>query len=99
MKPFSLENPSAGFKIALKGYVQADFRSFQDWTAGDEDSGDAARRRVRVAAGAHRHRGRVEAAARSRSDVDPAFDEGDELKDAWVGLRLVEGASRSAAGT
>ena len=61
-KPFSLENPSAGFKIALKGYIQADFRSYQDWGAEDADGNSSLPRRVRVAAGAHRPRGRVEAA-------------------------------------
>ena len=86
-KPFSLENPSAGFKIALRGYVQADFRSYLDWTAGDEDTGELRAdefewRRARIG---------IEGAWKRLSfeaDVDPAFDEGDELKDAWIGLRL-----------
>jgi phosphate-selective porin len=87
VKPFSLENPSSGFKIALKGYVQADFRSFQDWTAGDEDSGSLRAdefewRRARFGIEGEWQRLSFEAT------VDPAFDEGDRLKDTWLGLRL-----------
>ena len=86
-KPFTLENPSAGFKIALRGYLQADFRSYLDWTAGDEDTGELRAdefewRRARIGIEGEWKRLSFEA------DVDPAFDEGDELKDAWVGLRL-----------
>jgi phosphate-selective porin OprO/OprP len=86
-KPFSLENASAGFKIALRGYVQADFRSYLDWTAGDEDTGELRRdefewRRARIGIEGEWKRLSFEA------DVDPAFDEGNELKDAWIGLRL-----------
>jgi phosphate-selective porin OprO/OprP len=86
-KPFSLANPSAGFEIALRGYVQADFRSFVDWTAGDEDTGELRAdefewRRARIGVEGEWRRVSLEL------DVDPAFDEGDELKDAWVGLRL-----------
>jgi len=87
VKPFSLENPSAGFKIALRGYIQADFRSFLDWTAGDEDTGELRAdefewRRARIGFEGEWRRVSFEL------DVDPAFDEGDELKDAWVSLRL-----------
>jgi phosphate-selective porin OprO and OprP len=87
VKPFSLENPAAGFKIALKGYVQADFRSYQDWTA-ENAAGDSSLppdfdwRRARIG---------VEGDWRRLSwdaNVDPAFDKGNELKDAWIGLRL-----------
>jgi phosphate-selective porin len=86
-KRFSLENPSADFKITLKGYIQADFRSYLDWTAGDEDTGDLRAddfewRRARIG---------VEGAWKRLSfevTADPAFDKGDVLKDTWVGLRL-----------
>ncbi len=86
-KPFSLENPSASFKINLKGYIQADFRSFQDWTAGDDDTGDLRAdefewRRARIGFEGEWKRLSFEATA------DPAFDKGDVLKDTWVGLRL-----------
>jgi phosphate-selective porin len=89
VKPFSLENPSAGFKIALQGYVQADFRSFQDWSAGDEDTGNLRAdefewRRLRVSLEGEWKRLSFEAT------VDPAFDEGDELKDAWASLRVAK---------
>ena len=87
MKAFSLEKPSAGFRIALKGYIQADFSSYQDWTAEDADGNsslppDFEWQRARIG---------LEGAWRRLSfevDVDPAFDKGDELKDAWIGLRL-----------
>jgi phosphate-selective porin OprO/OprP len=87
VKAFSLEKPSADFKIALKGYVQADFRSYQDWTAEDTNGEsslppDFEWRRARIG---------VEGDWQRLSwdlNVDPAFDRGDELKDAWVGLRV-----------
>ncbi len=87
VKPFSLENPSAGFRLALRGYVQADSRSFLDWTAGDEDSGNLRAdefewRRGRIGLEGEWKRLSFEA------DVDPAFEEGGELKDAWLSLRL-----------
>ena len=89
LKPFSLENPSAGFKIALKGYAQADFRSFQDWTAGDEDSGNLRAdefewRRLRIGVEGEWRRLLFE------FDIDPAFDEGDKLKTTWIGVRLAK---------
>jgi phosphate-selective porin len=89
VKPFSVENASAGFRLALEGYLQADFRSFQDWTAGDDDSGNLRAdefewRRLRIGVEGEWKRLSFEASA------DPAFDEGDELKDAWVSLRLAK---------
>ena len=89
VKPFSVENASAGFRLALKGYLQADFRSFRDWTAGDEDSGNLRAdefewRRLRIGLEGEWKRLSFEAG------VDPAFDEGDELKDAWISLRLAK---------
>ena len=88
-KPFSLENPSAGFKISLKGYVQADFRSYQDWGAEDRDGNsslppDFEWRRARIGFEGEWKRLSFEATA------DPAFDKGDVLKDTWVGLRLTK---------
>lgn len=84
---FSVENAAAGFRLALDGYIQADFRSFRDWTAGDADSGSLRAeefewRRLRI--GVEGEWKRLSFAV----DVDPAFDEGDELKDAWIDLRL-----------
>lgn len=89
VKPISVENASAGFRLALKGYLQADLRSFQDWTAGDEDSGNLRAeefewRRLRIGFEGEWRRLSFEASA------DPAFDEGDELKDAWISLRLAK---------
>jgi phosphate-selective porin len=85
---FSLSNKAAGFEIALTGYIQADFRSFQDWQVGDgtdptarlEDGLDW--RRLRVGFEGEWRKLRFE------FDVDPAFDEGEELKDAWLGVRF-----------
>jgi phosphate-selective porin OprO and OprP len=87
VKALSLEKPSAGFKIALKGYVQADLRSFQDWTAEDASGGsslppDFEWRRARIGFEGNWQRLSFE------MTVDPAFDRGNELKDTWVGLRL-----------
>jgi phosphate-selective porin len=89
VKPFSLENPSAGFKIALKGYVQADFRSFEDWTAGDEDSSNLRAdefewRRLRIGVEGEWRRLSFEFA------VSPEFDEDDELKTTSIGVRLAK---------
>jgi phosphate-selective porin OprO/OprP len=86
-EPFALKNPSAGFEIRLAGYVQADLRSFQDWQVGDGSdptlrADESEWRRLRVG---------IEGEWRRLSfefDVDPAFDEGDELKDARLGLRV-----------
>jgi phosphate-selective porin OprO and OprP len=89
VEPFSLENPSAGFKIALKGYVQADFRSYQDWGVENAEGestlpDDFEWRRARFGFEGEWKRLSFEAT------VDPAFDEGDQLKDTWVGLRLTK---------
>jgi len=87
VKPFAIENPSADFRLALQGYAQADFRSFPEWPAGDEDGGSLHAdefewRRLRIGIEGRWKRLSFE------FDVDPAFDEGEELKDAWVSLRL-----------
>ncbi len=97
-KPFSLENPSAGFKIALKGYIQADFRSFQDWTAGDEDTGNLRAdefewRRARIGVEGEWKRLSFEAT------VDPAFDKGDDAEGHVGQPAARQGVSRCVAGT
>jgi phosphate-selective porin len=89
VEPFSVENRGAGFRLALQGYIQADFRSFRDWRAGDEDTGSLRAdefewRRLRIGLEGKWKRLSFEV------DFDPAFDEGDELKDAWVSLRLAK---------
>ncbi len=90
-KPFSIANPSADFRLALQGYVQADFRSFPDWPSVDEESGRILHadefewRRVRVGIEGRWKRFTLEVS------VDPAaaeIREGKELRDAWLGLRL-----------
>jgi phosphate-selective porin OprO/OprP len=88
-KPFSIENPSAGFRLALKGYVQADFRSFPEWPAETEDGASLHAdefewRRFRLGLEGEWKRLTFEV------DVDPAFEEGDELKDAWLSLRFAK---------
>jgi phosphate-selective porin len=87
VEPFAIESPRGGFRLALRGYAQADFRSFPDWTAGDEDTGSLRAdefewRRLRIGLEGRWKRLSFEV------DVDPAFEEGDELKDAWLSLRL-----------
>lgn len=86
-EPFALKNPSAGFEIRLSGYLQADFRSFQDWQVGDGSdptlrAEESEWRRLRIGFEGEWRRLSFEL------DVDPAFDEGDELKDARLGLRV-----------
>jgi phosphate-selective porin len=88
-RPFALENTSAGFRVALQGYVQADFRSFPDWPADAEDGSrphadDFEWRRLRIGLEGEWRRLSFEV------DVDPALEEGDELKDAWLSLRLAK---------
>ena len=36
----SVEIVTGDFRFAPAGYIQGDFRSFQDWEAGDEDTGN-----------------------------------------------------------
>jgi phosphate-selective porin len=82
--PFEWKRGDLRFR--LTGYVQGDFRSFHDWDAGDEDTGnlrsDASElRRVRTGFELEWRRLTVEV------DVDPQ-DDGDELKNAFVDLEL-----------
>ncbi len=84
---FTLKNKQHGFEIALTGYVQADFRSFRDWQVGDGSDptdrlDDFEWRRLRIGFEGEWRKLVFE------FDVDPAFDEGDELKDARLGLRF-----------
>jgi phosphate-selective porin len=87
VEPFSITNEAAGFRIKLSGYAQADFRSFRDWQVGD-GTDDTLRaeefewRRLRPGLEGEWRRLSFE------FDVDPAFDKGDELKNAWLGLRI-----------
>jgi phosphate-selective porin len=84
---FTLSNKAHGFEVALTGYVQADFRSFKDWQVGDGTDptarfDDFEWRRLRIGFEGEWRKLVFE------FDVDPAFDEGDELKDARLGLRF-----------
>lgn len=77
------------FRFQLGGYAQADFRSYHDWEAGDEDTGllrsdTAELRRLRIGFEARYRRLTLEL------DVDPQ-DDGDELKNAFANLRLAKG--------
>ena len=87
VEPFSITNDAAGIRIVLAGYAQAEFHSFRDWQVGD-GTDDTLRadefewRRLRIGLEGQWRRLMFEV------DVDPAFDEGDELKDAWLGLRV-----------
>ena len=89
LEPFSISNQAAGFQVELTGYVQADFRKFQDWQVGDGldptlRAADHEWRRLRIGFQGEWRKLVFE------FDVDPAFDEGDELKDARLGLRLAK---------
>jgi len=91
VKPFSIENPSSDFRLALQGYVQADFRSFPDWPSDEEDGGRHADefewRRIRIGIDGRWKR------LTFQVDVNPAsreIREGKELRDAWLGLRLAK---------
>ena len=88
-EPFAIKNKAAGFELRLSGYLQADFRSYHDWQVGDgtDDSLRADEfewRRLRVGLEGEWRRLVFEV------DVDPAFDPGDQLKDARLGLRFAK---------
>ena len=86
LEPFAIRNAAAGFELKLSGYLQAYFRSFQDWQVGD-GSDDTKRapefewRRLRIGVDGEWRRLSME------FDIDPAFDKGDQLKNAWLALR------------
>ncbi|HEY8232037.1 MAG TPA: porin [Vicinamibacteria bacterium] len=87
VESFTLSNKAEGFQVALTGYAQADFRSFHDWQVGDgtdptERLDEFDWRRLRIGFEGEWRKLVFE------FDVDPAFDEGDELKDARLGLRF-----------
>jgi phosphate-selective porin OprO and OprP len=89
-RPFAIEKPSADFRLALQGYVQADFRSFPDWPSGEDSASlhadELEWRRVRVGVDGRWKR------VSWQFEVDPAsteIREGKELRDAWMGLRIV----------
>jgi phosphate-selective porin len=87
--PQGLNLRRGDFRFQLGGYVQADFRSYHDWEAGDEDTGllrsdTAELRRLRIGFEARYRRLKLEL------DVDPQ-DVGDELKNALANLRLAKG--------
>jgi phosphate-selective porin len=89
VEPFKLSNAAAGFEVGLAGYMQADFRSYLDWQVGDGSdptlrAEETEWRRLRIGFEGEWRRLSFE------FDVDPAFDEGDELKDARLGLRLAK---------
>lgn len=83
-EPVAIENESAGFRLALTGYAQADYRSYQDWTVATPDlrAEESGWERVRVG-----FAGRWGPLS-FQVDAAPALDPGDELKDAWAELRF-----------
>jgi len=86
VEPFAIENPSAGLRLFLRGYMQADFRSFDGWTpgVGNPRADTFQWRRLWVGFGGEWKRLSCEL------DVAPAFDPTDQLKDAWVNLRFTK---------
>jgi phosphate-selective porin len=78
------EYKKGDFRFQLTGYIQGDFRSFQDWDAGDEDTGElrsdtSELRRLRTGFELEWRWLKLEL------DVDPR-DDGDELKDLYLDL-------------
>ena len=74
------------FRFTPAGYIQGDFRSFHDWEAGDEDTGNlrgetSELRRLRLGFELEYRKLSIEV------DVDPR-DDGDELKDLYAELKL-----------
>ena len=94
--PFELEK--GDFRFHPTGYIQGDFRSFQDWDAGDEDTGSPAQRHRASCAGCASASRRTWRWLAVEVDVDPQ-DDGDELKDLYLDLRLRARRSTCAAGT
>jgi phosphate-selective porin len=84
VEPFALRNDAADFRLRLTGYVQADFRSYEDWTVAEEAlrADEAEWRRLRLGLDGRWRRLAFEV------DFAAAFDADDELKDAWAELRL-----------
>jgi phosphate-selective porin OprO/OprP len=95
LKPFALDNERAGFHVGLTGYAQADFRSYRNWTAGDGAADlrypGSEWRRVRIGIEGRWRR------LQFQLDGAPVLDAGNELKDAWLDLRIVR-ALRVRAG-
>ncbi len=85
-EPVALKNEASDFEIGLTGYVQADFRSYRDWTvAAPELRADEAEwHRVRVGVDGHFRR------LSFQVDVGPVEKDGKELKDAWLELRFAK---------
>jgi phosphate-selective porin len=83
-EPFAIENEAHAFRLGLTGYVQADFRSYRDWTVATPDlrAPESEWHRVRVGIGGRYQR------LSFQVDVGPIDKNGKELKDAWLELRL-----------
>ena len=83
-EPFTIRNDAADFRLGLTGYVQADFRSYHDWTVAEPDlrGPDAEWRRLRFGIDGRYKRLSFEV------DFAALFDAKEELKDAWAELRI-----------
>jgi phosphate-selective porin len=92
-RPFALENTGVAFRLALTGYVQADFRAYHEWTV--------AKPGLRApVSGWHRLRFGVQGDYRRLSfevDLAPVLDSGPLLKDTWAEWRFTR-ALRLRAG-
>lgn len=84
VRPFAIDDEQAGFHVGLTGYVQADFRSYQGWSAAEDARYPTAGwRRVRVGIEGRWQR------LRFQLDVAPVLQPGKELQDAWLELRIL----------
>jgi phosphate-selective porin len=83
-EPFAIENEASDFRLALTGYVQADFRSYHDWTVVTPDlrADESGWQRARVGVEGRYHWFSFQV------DVAAALDPDDELKDAWGEIRF-----------
>jgi phosphate-selective porin len=83
-EPFAIENDARNIRLALTGYLQADFRSFHDWTVPTPDLRAEESGWERARLGIEGRFGRVA----FQVDFAPALDPDDGLKDAWAELRF-----------
>jgi phosphate-selective porin OprO and OprP len=86
-QPFKLRSPGGQFEIALTGYVQMDFRSYQDWTPLEPDTSEL--RRLRVGLQGRWHRLDYEVDVDPRPEPAPDPGEGTQnLKNAYLEYRF-----------
>jgi phosphate-selective porin len=86
-EPFTIENEALGFRLSLTGYIQADFRSYRDWTVAEPDLRSPTSEWQRVRFGLDGRFRRLS----FQIDADPAENPDHAMKDAWAELRFTRG--------